>query len=256
MDVFLNDIHVGSRHAPCPLEFLPKANSATSRYLTTEFLNAVKLLPRKINRLHLVGDIADGPNPKNQGVGCWTTDPCEQVEWAVKLLKPLADRARKVIRYCGTPYHETNWKIHGELKTKLPIATENDGLWVQDIRLNGGVVMNVAHHPMGCGTLYMGTGLDREQVWSAVSAGAGKVERPQIIVRGHRHTWGRLETEVGLTVFLPCWKLPSPHEIKANYWRFHSSIGLVTMEDDARELYGHRFQFHRVSIPMPKVRDI
>ena len=255
-DVFVNDTHLGSRHAIYPLEHLPAKNADVSRYLTSEWFRIRDhVLPRRINRLHLVGDIYDGGNPKNGGIGTWTADVGEQEEMALQLLRPLAERARTVIRYKGTPYHETNYSFGG-LAKGLGIRTENEGLWVQDIQLDDGRVMNVAHHPMGSGTLYIGTSLDREQVWANVAAGAGKVPHPHIIVRGHRHCYGKEETELGMTVMLPCWKLPSPHEIKANYWRFQSSIGLVTMHRDQSELYGHRFLYHRVAVPAPQPRAI
>ena len=256
MDVFLNDLHAGSHHAPYPMDALPKRDSAVSRYLTERLGHTLQSLPKKFDRLHLVGDLIDGCNRKSQCLGVWTADMGEQAEMAAELLKPFADRARVVMRYRGTPYHEGNAKCLEGLTRELGIEEENNNLWVQDIKLRNGMILNVAHHPMGGSTLYSGTGLDREQVWSSVAAGAGHVEKPSIIVRGHRHHWGKLETELALSVALPCWKLPSPHEIKANYWRYHSSIGLVTMEYDDAELYSHRFKFLKVDIAKPKARSV
>lgn len=225
---FLSDLHVGSKLAPCPPQFRPKTGAAASAYTWECLQRLLKEWPKKLDALILLGDLADGIAPKDRGAGLWDADPLAQEDMVVATLRPFCARAKRVYRHRGTRYHEQFWGGLARAGRELGITPARDGVGVLDYNL-GGQLLNCAHHPMGGGTLYMATALDREQVWSAVAVGAGKVKRPRWIVRGHRHCWAQDITETATSVSCPCWKLPGPYEEDRSYWRWQPSLGAVLM---------------------------
>jgi hypothetical protein len=253
--LFLTDLHIGSHCGPAPLDMLPARHSEGSRYLHDILLSARKKLPRKLDYVILGGDLVDGGNRKEDGVGLWFTDSGEQEQAALELLEPFCAKAKRVFRFKGTGYHERWWRGHSNMGRGLGMAARDDGLGVADFDVDG-QVLNFAHHPMGGSTLYVGTAMERETVWSSVAAAARKVVQPRWVVRGHRHCFGATITETGTSVLLPCFELVTWYAQVKSHWRFQPSLGLVTMRPTDMSPDGSGYVFTPDLYPLPREEAI
>ena len=251
----LSDTHFGSRCAAWP-----EADNrwAGSLYVTRCLRHCAKTFP-KVKLLILLGDMIHGKNPKEQGIGCYTTKLSEQVQFgAIKMLEPFVEKADAVMRVWGTGYHEpgddpmTAFDEH--FKDKLKAEHVKDVLDIpigKDRR-----IFNAAHHPASGSTLYMGTAVDKEALWSLVAAGIGKVKNPRWIIRGHKHTYIQQDQE-GKTVCLsPGWMLPDWHCKRTNYWRFQSSVGAMLFAKDEYMKGEYRFVPMIYPAPVPDVCEL
>ena len=234
---FLGDVHAGSWWGLWPRESLPERGYVGVRYLLDCWEDLQRTWPKQLDLLILTGDLIEGPQRKSGGIGVFAVSDREQVEGAIELLQPFTNRAKKVIRITGTPYHDG----HGDPLLALDYALGVDHTCqVLDLQLEGGV-LNAAHHPMGGSTLYQGTGTDREALWSVISSGTHRTVETRWIVRAHRHHFLHQRSEHKDVVQLPCWQLQTPYAVKANYWRFQPSLGAVLMSKDASSWGGYRF---------------
>ncbi len=208
------------------------------RYLMDCWGTLLKTWPKKIDLLVLMGDLIDGKQPKSSGTGIFTTDLGEQAAMATEVLRPLRERATTCIRVWGTPYHEGYDSSLHALDVDLNVTRTDQ---VIDLQLGDGV-LNIAHHPAGGSALYMGTVADREALWSQIATHSGKVPDARWIVRAHKHSYAKWETQERTMVQTPCWQLATAHAKKINYHRFQPSLGGILMLEDREEPGGYRFR--------------
>ncbi len=247
---FVGDIHAGSWWGLWPRDLLPERGFVGVRYLLDCWEDLQRRWPRTVDVLILTGDLIEGPQRKSGGHGVFAVSDREQVEGAIELLRPFAKRAERIIRITGTPYHDG----HGDPLLALDYALGVDHcVQVLDLQLPEGV-LNVAHHPMGGSTLYQGTQVDREGLWSTIASGTHRTHEARWIVRAHRHHWLHQASEHKDVVQLPCWQLATPYAIKANYWRFQPSLGACLMQHDPSSWGGYRFT--PTLYPLPKKRPM
>lgn len=233
--LLVGDNHAGSHYAPWPWNPIPETGSAYMTKCWWHFVEQVK----PFDLLILNGDIIDGPQRKQGGRGVYNVALNKQVEGAIELLRPLAAKARKIIRIDGTPYHEDGDNVLGILDLALGVTMRTQ---VLDLDLGSGI-LNVAHHPAGGSALYLGTKLDKEGLWSLVAATRRKVPRARWIVRSHIHEYGEMHSLDTSVVTLPCWQLPTPHATKGNHWRWQPDLGAVWMLRDELHPGGYRFAY-------------
>jgi hypothetical protein len=251
---FIGDIHCGSYEGLWPKDLVPsKHNRYTStRYLNECFDHLVNSWP-DLDLLVLMGDLVDGQQHKSQGTGLYTTDLSEQTEGAIEVIRPLAKKAKAIIRVWGTPYHEG---FQGTLKRFDKEFDVKVVKQVLNIRLRPDSVLNVAHHPSGNSAFYRGTQLDREAVWAAVAMQERKIpQNIRWIVRAHMHFYGYQETNSRAVAVVPCFQMPTAHAIKTNYFRFQPDIGAMIMHADDTHPFGYRMTPHLYDVPTPKVYD-
>ena len=226
---FVGDLHCGSlwglHHKP---------HNTGQSYLLACWQHLSRSWPA-LDLLVLMGDLIDGKQRKADSTGLSTARLGDQVKIAIECLRPLAKRAKKILRVDGTPYHEDYHGALDALDLALGVAKTDQ---VQDIDL-GGNILNVAHHPAGGPTLYMGTATDRENLWSMIAAFEGSVPNARWIVRAHKHTYLMQESRMRTIIQTPCWQLATPHCKKQNYHRFQPSLGAVLMQTDARHHSGY-----------------
>jgi len=247
----LGDTHCGSYWGLWPANRLPEFPEHSGvRYLNACYEHLLATLPKKIDLLVLTGDLIDGTQRKSEGCGLFSARLGDQVDGAVETLAPLVQRATVTVRLEGTPFHEG---FQGAVQA-LDVALGVDHVdQVVDLELDG-VSMNAAHHPSGGGTLYAGTGTDREALWSQIAMASGKVADAYWIVRAHRHNYIHQQTQHRGVVALPCFELATPYAKKQNYFRFQPSLGAVLFErnEDALGLYDVRPRLYDPPISMPK----
>lgn len=240
---FIGDIHSGSLWG-----LNPKPETAGEKYLAQCYQHLIKGWP-KLDLLVLMGDLIDGKQPKAQGTLVHTAHLGTQTDMAIKVLEPVVAKAKRVIRVDGTPYHEDFHGALGKLDVAFGVTKAEQ---IIDLDLGSGI-LNVAHHPIGGATLYMGTQVDKETLWSQIAAFEKHVPNARWIVRAHRHTYIKQETRTRTIVQMPCFELPTPHAKKCNYWRFQPSIGGLLMVADERHDSGYQFFPTLYDSPLPEV---
>ena len=235
---FVGDIHAGSHVGLWPVVDIPGEDDEFigCRYLMECWRHLIASWP-ELDLLVLMGDLIDGKQQKSSGCGVFDGDLGTQAEKAAEVLKPLAQKAKKIMRVWGTPYHESHDKILKIVDLTLGVALTKQ---VIDLEIDG-QVLNVAHHPMGGGTLYRGTSLDREALWSQLAAHARSVPDARWIVRAHRHYYALQDGRQRTILAMPCWQLATAHAVKSSYWRFQPDLGAVLMVDDKSHYSGYRF---------------
>jgi len=243
---FLGDIHAGSWWGLWPRSRLPGDGFLGPRYLLDCWDDLQRRWPKKLDLLILAGDLIEGPQRRSGGHGVFSVSDKEQVEGAISLLRPFARRAERIIRITGTPYHDGPGDPLIALDYALEVAHTTQ---VLDLKLPEGI-LNVAHHPMGGATLYTGTQVDREGLWSTIASGAHRTHDARWIVRAHRHHWLHQASETKDVVLLPAWQLATPYAVKANYWRYQPSLGGVLMRRDPAAWGGYRFDPQLYALPL------
>src|SRR3990167_9161948 len=160
---FIGDLHCGSHHGLAHPDRLPASHPSTgSRYLFGCWTRMLENTPER-DLLVLMGDLIDGRGRKSDAVGLYTASLGDQVEMAIELLAPLAERAHHIIRVDGTPYHED---FHGALRRLDEALGVSASAQVLPVDLGDDRVLSVAHHPPGGSVMYAGTKLDRTIVWN------------------------------------------------------------------------------------------
>lgn len=237
------DLHCGSRWG---LRYKPNASdpytSPADLWLWDCWTRLINIWP-EVDLLILNGDLIDGSQRKSEGTSTLTTCIDEQVDIAINCLRPLVNKAKKVIRMRGTGYHET---LHGNLSTldrefgiKRP---SGDKSLVRDIYLDGTpdspdnekVVLNVKHNPEGSRTLYLGTTLDRETRWATLAEAAHAMPKADFIVRSHIHFASEFTDHAqGKTIITtPCFCRQQPYALEKRYYGWKPVIGGLLMERD------------------------
>lgn len=251
----LGDIHCGSHYGLWPIEDLPGGRAGNKfknlKYLHYCFTELVNDWP-ELDLLVLMGDLIDGKQRKSSCTGIFTANLGEQVDAAIKVVEPLAAKAKSIIRVHGTPYHEDFDNALGKFDEHYDIILAKQ---VFDIDIDG-QILNIAHHPSGGTTLYTGTGADRESLWSSIAGAQGSVREPRWIARAHRHEMMIQETRHKTVCLCPCFELITPFAVKVNYWKFQPTIGGVLFHPDALHESGYRFTARTFDAPMPDVTKI
>jgi hypothetical protein len=253
---FIGDLHCGSHYGLWPVEDLPGGKRGTKykgiRYLNTCFADMVDKWP-DLDLLILMGDLIDGKQRKSSGCGIFTSNLNEQVNGAIETLRPLTAKAKKIIRVHGTPYHEEFDDCLSSLDKSLGVSRAEQ---IMNVNV-GGHILNVAHHPIGGSTLYMGTAVDKETIWSNVAFAEKTVPHARWIVRAHKHCWIHQETRHKDVCILPCFELPTPHAVKVNYWKFQPVIGgALLLRDDSPVMQhdtGYRMLATTYDVPLPSI---
>jgi len=137
---------------------------------------------RRIDLCVLNGDAVDGDGKKSGGTEQITTDPQEQAEWAIDILKGLG--AKQYLMTYGTPYHTGIVHDHEDIIARR-IGCDIGA--TQDIEV-GGRIFNFKHKVGGSGIPHgRATALLRDKFWNTLWADRGEYPSANIVVRSHVH---------------------------------------------------------------------
>ena len=177
------------------------------------------------------GDLIDGANPKDGGMGVWTTDLKLQAAVAAEAILriPLKPKGRiDVVE--GTGYHGGHNPIMEEIvvtminskdKRDYAVAEYHDEL---DLNIDG-LKFNISHKLSN--TFYRGTALNRELMWDYI------YKHDYIgLIRAHVHQYHRDDDGKRFAISLPGWKLRDRYA-KSFGLKFIAQIGwaVLTVED-------------------------
>jgi hypothetical protein len=152
------------------------------------------------------GDVTEGVHHRTTEVV--TNREEDHADMAIEILAPIMERAARVLMTRGTDAHVKN--VETALAKKFGAPLDGEGRSTPD-RLEfimNGCRYSMAHH-MGASlrpwTRASGLGIAMQAELSEAAA-AGH-ERPQVMLRAHRHVWGMFQDVAGMVVCSPPWQL-------------------------------------------------
>jgi hypothetical protein len=228
----IGDMHDGSRFGLAPPSWWSKRTQFMSEWLWKCWMHMIDWLPPEIDLLVLNGDLIEGQQKRGDSVGLYTADLSEQTDMAIETLEPLAKKCKRIIRVGGTAYHEG---FHGNLKALdkhfgIDCPKDPRDHISRYIKLADGAVMHVAHHPGGGSTLYKGTNMDRELLWSKIAAKCHAIPDANILIRNHLHFYGCLADAQKMIIQNPCWQWQTAWAQSKNEYRWLPDIGCVLLK--------------------------
>lgn len=236
--VVLSDVHVGSREAVSPLTFERTDGGTYSandkqRALFAHWSAVVKAW-KNPDILVLNGEPVDGQQPKDKGVGAWTTDWNDQINAAVQLVKMFG--AKKIYVTRGSNYHvELGGVSIEEIFGERVGATRNpkgDGnfifnelfLDVEDTKFH------FAHHVSGSlsGWMYRSTPPAKEMMLAQLNQSH---KWPfDVLVRSHNHYYWFVGSSSKLALLTPAWQLQTWFAMRKTSAGSIPDIGAVRFE--------------------------
>lgn len=170
----------------------------------------------------------------------------DQANIAYACLRPLVDRAAAYYHVRGTEAHVGPSGAEEERLAQrlgaVPDAQGNCARWELWIELHGHL-LNFSHHIGTTGSsAYEATAIGKEMVEAFVESGRWGKRAPQVIVRSHRHRYGKFEQygDKGLQISLatPAWQLKTPYVHRLALGRLSQpQIGGVLVRVGDEEMY-------------------
>lgn len=241
-NVFIADAHTGSVFGLWPPDALTGEGGKHDlnpfqeyiyecwQHATTVWLpSVIGPLPR---RIFLVGDLADGTNPRSQII---SDDPMVQIDAAVMVCAPVCKGAERVEAVSGTEFHTGKWGfLDNAVADKLGAVKDETGKAARQrlfVEVDG-VTLDIAHHVGGSFVPQSrATPLQREYISAALSSYEQDWPKAEWIIRGHAH-WFRCLPQPGATVItLPGWTAAGPYVGKLTREAPHP-IGLFVLITD------------------------
>lgn len=236
----ISDLHVGSKVAL-------STNSRTDSYsnLRKKIFNVWEKMTTDYSEpdlLILGGDLIDGQNRKEGGIGTTTNDLLEQADEAVELIKQIKAKQTIVVR--GSQYHVsphgTGLQIEEYIARQLdaqphPIEKGNHSAWHWFVTVNG-YTFHI-HHKISVPRVwhYKSTPLARAMMMTKLHnslRGEMAKYRVNCVLRAHCHSFIAVEYATTLGMTLPCWKVLDDYLEREDPLSYIPDIGFVTWQID------------------------
>lgn len=249
--VLIGDTHLGGNGTIMPEEiwFKPTGENVERPYQCSPLQKILLNQPdagwyalcdeyKRPDLLVLNGDLADGSNKKQHGLGMWTTDihvQCEAMAALIDMLKP-----RNVIGTTGSGYHvggNPNYdkmvcdKVGGEFKGGFASIKIGDNRFY-------------FQHKTGTSSStwqYRTTPIAKALVLAALSE--PEYGHYDLVCKSHAHYFCYAGFSSSLSMILPCWKIDDPF-LGANVEFHNPALGFVTMEVTDHEYSWQPHIFH------------
>jgi len=259
--LFLSDMHIGSSWAMWPRNVrLPGGQRAElnkgQRYLWRKWENFKEVVP-EFNFVVFGGDLVDGQNYKEDGVGQVTPHVPTQHEGFLETVGPLLDDkllpGGKVFVVRGTRYHEELSSMDS-LAKQLGVEQSQQGWWARPmIALGvGGVKVEVWHKLSGA-YIYQAQAMQREIMFNLVAA-PDKGYKADLTVVSHWHIHIVVIMRKQTVVAMPTWELQNPFalERRQNLW-IPTLGGVIVQIYPKNKRAGKKFlEVECVEYPHPK----
>lgn len=231
--LLLSDLHVGSKHAVCPPDFMclddgRDALTPEQEWLWHQWGEFVRWARQRLEGKEWVlmvnGDVTEGVHHKI--VDLMHHDPAVHAAAGSRLLAPLVQMSgRQPFFTRGTKTHVGNAGEHFVGKSlnavhdpDLNPRDEGERYhakygWV--LRINDGHVLSVRHHiTVTQRTWTEGTAMSSALVNECENKRRSGHTVPTIIARAHRHVPGVFQSLSGACVVTPAWQLMTDHTYK------------------------------------------
>jgi len=256
--IILSDLHSGSEVGLTPPDFQYKDNASCNqaKYAQLQaqawgwYTKTLKTLG-KVDYLFCVGDLIDGQNMKNNGVGQITTSIEKQCHMAIDCLKEI--KAKKIEIIQGTGYHVTSNGSEAERYIAEAVGA-NFGIHTF-VDING-FVFNLKHKtsrsiiPHG-----RMTGPARAKLWEVIWKQTKGFPTSDLLVRGHVHYYQYYCSGMGAIMTLPCLKTLGDRYGASNY-DDTIDYGFIYFEIDDDGTFNHKWLTPNFKREIPRVRKI
>jgi hypothetical protein len=190
-------------------------NKAQS-YLADCFDHILDSTPKYIDALFLLGDMCEGKNIFDFGVGLSEIDEEWQVQGAVELFTPLAERVshtdngeRRILGVAGSKYHGRRESVMVRQLNGLPKGKYYAPFWREfHFKENDKVLFDMAH-AQSYHMRYKSTPMSREIAFKYERQGRVRGVLPEhvVIIRAHVHQYGVWMERGATVVTLPAMKV-------------------------------------------------
>lgn len=235
----ISDLHVGSAFAIFPKNYKTRHQNLISlNPLQNELCDSWEKMREDIGNdydyVFLLGDLIDGLNTKGAGRERVVNNLNEQMDAALKLLRPLCNR-KEVVGITSSPYHTSaDYEVDREICKRLHghfLGT------IANIRVrNTNKVINIGHGSGGS-PIYSGTKASKDILLALSSERLAKTPDVDIICRAHHHSYLHLEMLGKHMIWNPCWEGPRLNTYSmANYHRWQPDMGVTMIEISEDEI--------------------
>lgn len=230
--LIIGDLHVGSSVALMPEEVYTLKTERENSQLVKASKIQLKILEKwremidnegKVDALVVNGDIVDGYNRKNNGLGAWTCDMDVQMKTAQSLIKEI--HYKKLYGTQGSLYHTNN-----NISVDKLIIENLGGVFNHDLALKAdNVRMHFSHKVGVSGSTwqYRTSPIAKEMVLNELNQ--MDFEKFHVIARSHAHYYVAVQFGRSLGLICPCWKSRDEF-VKLMGLSFNPSIGYVVLE--------------------------
>jgi|WetSurMetagenome_2_1015567.scaffolds.fasta_scaffold05392_13 hypothetical protein len=243
----LGDIHVGNEGAIMTEEV--NTEDVRSGKNRRHFANEIqkKILAKwyemcdecaRPDILLLNGDLVDGRNFKDSGLGCWTTDSLLQAKVLADLVKMI--KPRQIIGTSGSPYHSDRNPNVDKIATEMCGGTFKGGF--ASIKFNDKRVY--AQHKISVSKSswqYRSTPLGRALVLAALQE--SEFGHYDIVLKSHAHYYTYVGFSNSMGMILPCWKAYDPFG-DTNIEFSNPALGYVRFDFDGSDFSFTHNIFH------------
>lgn len=232
--LLISDLHVGSVFAVFPKGYKTRhQNLITLNPVQNELYEIWEQMSEDVQKddydyVFLLGDLIDGLNKKGAGRERIVNNLNEQMDAAIRLLRPLCKR-KEIVGITSSPYHNS-----GDYEVDREICKELRGHFlgtIANVRIkNTNKVINIGHGSGGS-PIYAGTKASKDILLALSSERLKKTPDADIICRAHQHSYLHLESLGKHMIWNPCWEGPRLNTYSmGNYHRYQSDIGVVKIE--------------------------
>lgn len=245
--LLISDLHVGSVFAVFPKGYKTRhQNEIALNPLQNELYELWEKMTEDVRKesydyVFLLGDLIDGLNTKGAGRDRIVNNINEQMDAAIKLLRPLCKR-KEVIGITSSPYHnsadyEVDREICKELRGKF-LGT------IANVRIrNTNKVINIGHGSGGSG-VYHGTKASKDILLALSSERLEKIPDVNVICRAHHHSYLHLEMDEKHMIWCPCFEGPRLNTYSmGHYFSWVPDIGVVKIGVSEDEIKIHPFLY-------------
>jgi len=193
--LILSDVHMGSLVGPLPKKSGYQETPVTE-YLSDKFYNIMRGIGH-VDLCILNGDVVDGVNRCEEGMGLYTTDMMEQCELASELVSYIDTDRFEVFN--GTGYHTKVNPSGDDIVCKLLNGNWHD--W-QDVITLEDIKVHCRHWQPYSKHKWSRCTSQREEAYKMEHDGWDI----DIFIRSHTHSFEYSGSSQNLTIGTPCWK--------------------------------------------------
>ncbi len=214
------DFHIGNRGSLMTHEVIRNADIPSKKEIvepTNTQKEIIKIYENLCDQYHkpdlliLNGDLVDGKNYKDSGLGLWSSDVAEQAEVFAELISWL--KPRKIVGTSGSPYHsERNPCMDAIAIKKCRTLGGKKGIFRQgyvSANINGCRIHAMHKTTVSKSTWqYRATPIARSMVLAELAKDT--YGHYNIILKSHVHWFAYVGFSSYLGMVLPCWKAFDP----------------------------------------------
>jgi hypothetical protein len=197
------------------------------------------------------GDMTQGIHPNKDGQAMVQSNMLQSVA-AIKVLKPLRDKAAELYVIRGTGWHvgiagEDEEDIARQVNAVPNEDTEEFSRWEMFLNRND-TITHFTHHTRYT-SVYPMTGLTKESRGAVDNHVKHGYPIPDLLVRSHIHVFHRYTDDVPNVVTTPSWQLKTEYIFKTNAQAYPTIGGLVLWQDKGQT----RIEPILYPLPAPKI---